>query len=108
MEHQTISERQTRWSSRHRIYLRFTALILGAFLFGGAIATTPSPSDLTSPAHAIDNHHGPGVNWGNGIHVHGAGAFVVDGRYVYCAEPWVRSGPEVPVFVGSSTIPGNS
>lgn len=108
MEHPTVSKRQTQRPQRRRVRRHFTALILGAFLFGGAIATAPPPSSLAPTAQAIDNHHGPGVNWGNGIHLHGAGAFVVEGKYVYCAEPWIRSGPAVPSFVGSSTIPGNS
>lgn len=108
MEHPTVSQRQTQRPSRHRTRRRLTALILGAFLLGGAIAAAPPPPDLAPTAHAIDDYHGPGVNWGNGVHLRGAGSFVVDGQYVYCVELWISSGPEIPTYVGSSTIPGNS
>lgn len=83
-------------------------MILGAMLFGGAAATAPPLSGPEPAASAIENMHGPGVNWGNGIHIYGAGAFIVGGKFVYCVEPWIRSGPHIPDFIGTGTIPGNS
>ena len=82
--------------------------MLGAALLGGTLASTPHILVPPPAASALENHHGPGVNWGNGVHVYGAGAFLVNGKFAYCVEPWVRSGANIPDFVGSDAIPGNS
>lgn len=87
---------------------RVAALLVGAALFGGTLTLAPATLLPLPAASALEHHHGPGINWGNGIHVYGAGAFVVNGKFVYCVEPWVRSGTQVPDFVGSDEIPGNS
>ncbi len=82
--------------------------MLGAALLGGTLAAAPHILVPPPAASALENHHGPGVNWGNGVHIYGAGAFVLNGKFAYCVEPWVRSGASVPDFVGSDAIPGNS
>lgn len=108
MNHQSVTAPHTRRRRRRGNWRRFTPLVLGALILGGVAVAMPAGPDLTTEAQAIENHHGPGVNWGNGVHIHGAGAFIVDGKFVYCAEPWIRSGTELPNYVGSSSIPGNS
>lgn len=108
LNHQSTTTRHTQARRPRGAGRRAAPLLLGALLLSAlAVAAPPGPGFSTA-AQAIENHHGPGVNWGNGIHIHGAGAFIVNGKYVYCAEPWVRSGTELPTFVGSSSIPGNS
>lgn len=108
MEYHTISGHRPAPVLPERGRRRIVGLIVGAILFGAVYAATPTAWGPETVANAIDTHHGPGVNWGNGVHMHGAGAFVVDGKYVYCAEPWIRSGNGVPNFVGADAIPGNS
>ncbi len=89
---------------------RVGALILGALVLGGTAAggmTVIAPA----PAVAIDNYHGAGINWGNGVHMNGAGNyFLPDGSIVYCAELFVFTDPSsaIPTYTPSSTIPAKS
>lgn len=108
MEYQPFSKQRSARSPRRGLGRRLAALTLGAALLGGALAAAPQAFAPLPAASALENHHGPGVNWGNGVHVYGAGAFILNGKFAYCVEPWVRSGASVPEFVGSDAIPGNS
>ena len=108
MEYQPFSKQRSARSPRRGLGRRLAALTLGAALLGGALAAAPQAFAPLPAASALENHHGPGVNWGNGVHIYGAGAFIINGKFVYCVEPWVRSGASVPEFVGSDAIPGNS
>ena len=112
MEYQSLPEPRRASTARLRPHRRFAALLLGAALVGGILSAAPpsfSPLPTSLPAaNAIENHHGPGVNWGNGVHIYGAGAFIINGKFVYCVEPWVRSGTSLPSFVSTEAIPGNS
>jgi len=74
----------------------------------GVVAAVQPPPDLQVAANAIEDHYGPGVSWGKGLHNNGAGAFVINGAFVYCAEPWIPSGPLVPAFASTAEIPGNT
>ena len=94
-------ERQQKW--RYVVAMTLSAVLMGLGVFATSLFSTPPKT-----AHALENLHGPGINWGNGIHIHGAGAFIVDGTYAYCAEIWVRSGTATPDFVGASSIPAAS
>lgn len=94
-------KRRHRW--HYVVAMSLSALLLGLGFYATSIVAGPFRS-----AHAMENLHGPGINWGNGVHVHGAGAFIVNGRYAYCAEPWVRSGAAIPNYVGVLSIPANS
>lgn len=89
--------------------LNSVVLMLSALAIGGVAATSGALPLVPAPAaHAIRDLHGPGVNWGNGVHMKGAGAFIVDGRNVYCSEIWIVLGSSVPDYVSTDTIPAKS
>lgn len=92
----------------HRRWHYVLAMTLSALILGLGFYTTSLVAGPFRSAQAMENSHGPGVNWGNGVHVHGAGAFIVNGKYAYCAEPWVRSGAAIPNYVGVQALPANS
>lgn len=94
--------------SHHRRLRSLLAFMLSTLLAGIGVFLATEVVMPSESAHALEHLHGPGVNWGNGIHVHGAGSFIVEGRYAYCVEPWVRSGSAIPNYVGTSVIPASS
>lgn len=105
MNIQTEHSPRVRWRG-----LRTGALILSALMLGG-VASAGMTTITASPAAAIDSYHGAGINWGVGVHNNGAGNFVLpDGRFVYCAEVFIRVDPgsSIPDYVTTGTIPGSS
>lgn len=87
---------------------RAAALLLSGLLLGAAMISGDAPLAEPPAANAMQDLHGPGVNWGNGVHMKGAGAFIVGGKNVYCTEIWIVLGSEVPNYVTADTIPAKS
>ena len=94
--------------ARSRGRRRIAALLLSGLLLGGAVISGDTPFVEPPAAGAMQDLHGPGVNWGNGVHMKGAGAFIVGGKNVYCTEIWIVLGSEVPDYVTTGTIPAKS
>lgn len=93
---------------RERSWHYLAAMVLSALLLSLGMSAASLAAGPFRIAQAMENAHGPGINWGNGIHMHGAGAFIVNGTSTYCAEPWIRSGTAIPVYIGVDKIPANS